>query len=61
MDYIKPIKVTKKYKGNYLIHIDKIYVGSIDRLENGEWVCYDEHDRPFEICNTKRYAITKFQ
>lgn len=54
------MKVSKKHKGNYLIHINNVYVGSIDRLENGEWVCYDEHDRPFEICNTKRYALTKF-
>lgn len=54
------MKVSKKHKGNYLIHINNVYVGSIDRLDNGEWVCYDEHSRPFDICNTKKYALTKY-
>jgi hypothetical protein len=53
-------KVIKKHAGYYLIYIDKVFVGSVDRLENGEWVCYDEHDRAFEMCNTKRYALTQY-
>ena len=54
------MKVIKKYAGNYLIYIDDIYVGSIDKLESNEWVCLDKHDRAFETCNTKKYALTLF-
>jgi hypothetical protein len=54
------MKVIKKYSGNYQIYIDDIYVGSIDKLESNEWVCLDKYDRPFEMCNTKKYALTLF-
>jgi hypothetical protein len=54
------MKVIKKYAGNYLIYIDDIYVGSIDKLESNEWVCLDKYDRAFETCNTKKYALTLF-
>lgn len=54
------MKVIKKYAGSYLIYIDDIYVGSIDKLESGEWNCYDKYDRAFETCMTKKYALTLF-
>jgi len=55
------MKVTKKFKGCYLIHINGAFVGWIDKLENiNEWICYDKFDRPFETCNTKKYALTLF-
>lgn len=54
------MKVIKKHSGNYLIYIDKIFIGSVDKLESGDWVCLDKYGRAFETCNTKKYALTLF-
>ena len=54
------MKTIKKHAGNYEVYINNILVGSIDKLETGEWVCYDKYNRAFEMCQTKRYALTQF-
>jgi hypothetical protein len=54
------MKTTKIHSGYYKVYKNNIFVGKIDKLENNEWACYDSKDRCFEICQTKRYALTLF-
>jgi|ABSQ01.1.fsa_nt_gi hypothetical protein len=54
------ITTKKIFSGNYKVYFNNIFVGSIDKLENNEWVCLDIHDRSFEMCNSKKYALTLF-
>ena len=54
------IKTTKIQSGNYKVYNNNVFVGSIDKLENNEWVCYDVKGRAFEIAYSKKGALTKY-
>lgn len=54
------IKTTKIQSGNYKVYNNNVFVGSIDKLENNEWVCYDVQGRAFEIAYSKKGALTKY-
>jgi hypothetical protein len=53
---------TKKiHSGYYKVYYNNTYVGTIDKLEDkNEWICCDTNDKPFEICYSKKYALTQF-
>ena len=57
---IEIMKTTKIQSGNYKVYNNNVFVGSIDKLENNEWVCYDVQGRAFEIAYSKKGALTKY-
>lgn len=54
------MKTKKIQSGNYKVYNNNVFVGTIDKLENGEWVCYDAQGRAFEIAYSKKGALTQY-
>ena len=54
------MKTIKIQSGNYKVYNNNIFVGTIDKLENNEWVCYDVQGKAFEIAYSKKGALTQY-
>lgn len=54
------MKTTKIQSGYYKVYKNNVFVGTIEKLENNEWVCCDIQGRAFEIAYSKKGSLTKY-